>query len=98
MSASYTDAVARCRAAERGCPSASPPSASSNPASPATLKQIADCHPDAVLVRSLAAVSYYHEHHPDSPMIGDYSLNIANELTARIFADAGLIRSFPPTT
>ena len=60
-----------------------------------TLKQIADCGPDAVLVRNLAAVSYYAQEHPALPMLGDYALNIANELTAGIFAEAGLRRMVP---
>ena len=29
------------------------------------------------------------------PQIGDYALNISNELTAQIFADAGLLRMVP---
>jgi putative protease len=59
------------------------------------LRQILDCGPDAVLVRNLAAVSFYKEFAPDLPQIGDYSLNIANELTAKIFTDAGLVRMVP---
>jgi len=59
------------------------------------LRQIADCQPDAVLVRNLAAVSYYPQHAPALPMIGDHTLNIANELTAAILADAGLVRMVP---
>jgi putative protease len=59
------------------------------------LKQVLDCQPDAILVRNLAAISYYHEVAPQVPLIGDYSLNIANELTAGVFADAGLVRFVP---
>jgi putative protease len=59
------------------------------------LRQIMDCGPDAVLVRNLAAVSFYHEFAPQLPQIGDYSLNIANELTAGIFAEHGLVRMVP---
>jgi putative protease len=54
------------------------------------LLQIANCRPDAVLVRNLAAISFFQERFPELPLIGDYSLNVANELTAAIFADAGL--------
>jgi putative protease len=60
-----------------------------------TLKQILDCSPDALLVRNLAAVSYYREVAPHLPLVGDYSLNIANELTANVFAEAGLVRMVP---
>lgn len=59
------------------------------------LRQIGDCGPDAVLVRNLAAVSFYSEQRPDLPMVGDYALNVANELTASIFAEAGLVRMVP---
>jgi putative protease len=59
------------------------------------LRQIADCKPDGVLVRNLAAVSFYREHAPELAMYGDYSLNIANELTAAVFAEAGLRRMVP---
>jgi putative protease len=54
------------------------------------LLQIANCRPDAVLVRNLAAVVYFQERFPAIGLIGDYSLNVANELTAGLFADAGL--------
>jgi putative protease len=59
------------------------------------LRQILDCAPDALLVRNLAAVSFYREAAPHLPQIGDYSLNIANELTAKVFADTGLVRMVP---
>ncbi|MFI5380700.1 MAG: DUF3656 domain-containing protein [Tepidisphaerales bacterium] len=56
------------------------------------LKQIADIEPDGILVRNLAAVSFFREMYTALPMYGDYSLNVANELTAAIFAEAGLTR------
>src|SRR5262249_55873928 len=59
------------------------------------LRQILDCQPDAVLVRNLAAIEFYREFAPDLPQIGDYSLNIANELTASLFVEAGLVRMVP---
>ena len=54
------------------------------------LLQIANCRPRAVLVRNLAAISYFQERFPEIALIGDYSLNVANELTAALFAEAGL--------
>ncbi|MCY2953069.1 MAG: U32 family peptidase, partial [Planctomycetota bacterium] len=63
------------------------------PAEEGLLKQIADCGADAVLVRNLAAVSFYAER--GVPMIGDYSLNVANELTAGVMAEAGVRRMVP---
>ncbi len=59
------------------------------------LKQILDAQPDQILVRNLAAIEYFKEVAPHLPLIGDYSLNIANELTAAIFRDAGLVRVVP---
>ena len=65
------------------------------PAEEGLLRQIAECAPDAILVRNLAAVSFYSQNAASLPLIGDYSLNIANELTAAIFAQAGLKRMVP---
>ena len=59
------------------------------------LEHILRCEPDAVIVRNLAAIEYYREKAPRLPLIGDFSLNIANELTAAVFAEAGLIRFVP---
>jgi putative protease len=54
------------------------------------LLQIANCRPNAVLIRNLAAISFFQERFPEILLIGDYSLNVANELTAALFAQAGL--------
>ncbi|MGE5191870.1 MAG: DUF3656 domain-containing U32 family peptidase, partial [Deltaproteobacteria bacterium] len=54
------------------------------------LLQIAHCRPDAVLVRNLAAISFFQERFPEVPLIGDYSLNVANELTAALLVESGL--------
>lgn len=59
------------------------------------LEHILRCEPDAVIVRNLAAIQYYRQRAPGLPLIGDFSLNIANELTAAVFAEAGLIRFVP---
>jgi putative protease len=59
------------------------------------LLQIANCRPDAVLIRNLAAITWFQERFPQLPLIGDYSLNVANELTATIFAEAGLVALVP---
>src|SRR5581483_11769369 len=86
----YKDAIACCRAAQM--PVALATLRIVKPTEDGLLRQIADLQPDAVLVRNLAAVEFYREHAPRLPQIGDYSLNIANELTAKIFADVGLVR------
>ncbi len=62
------------------------------PQEPGLLKQIADAAPDGVLARNLAAVSFFREQYPQMPVYGDYSLNIANDLTAALFAEVGLER------
>jgi putative protease len=62
------------------------------------LKQIANFRPDAVLIRNLAALAYFQEVRQTQPnlrLIGDYSLNVANELTAAMFAEQGLERMVP---
>jgi putative protease len=89
----YKDAVARCRAAH--VPVALATLRIVKPHEDGLLQQVLDAGPDAVLVRNLAAVGFYRERAPHVPQIGDYSLNIANELTAQIFADAGLVRMVP---
>ncbi len=59
------------------------------------LQQILDCQPDAILVRNLASLAFYRERAPSLPLIGDYALNIANELTAANFAEQNLLRMVP---
>jgi U32 family peptidase len=59
------------------------------------LKQVAEAGPDAILIRNLAGLAYFSEHYPQIPLIADYSLNIANELTAAILARHGVRRITP---
>lgn len=59
------------------------------------LKQILDTQPDQILVRNLGSIEYYKEHAPELPLVGDYSLNVANPLTADVFRQAGLLRVVP---
>ena len=59
------------------------------------LRTIANAMPDAILVRNLAGLCLFSTEFPDMPLIGDYSLNIANELTAGIFARHNLCRLTP---
>jgi putative protease len=51
--------------------------------------------PDVVLVRNLASIGYFQEHLPRTKLIGDFSLNTANELTADVLMSAGLDRLVP---
>jgi putative protease len=89
----YKEAVTRCHAANM--PIALATLRIVKPTEEGLLQQILDCQPDAILVRNLAAISFYREFAPQMVLIGDYALNISNELTAKIFADAGLVRFVP---
>jgi putative protease len=51
--------------------------------------------PDIVLVRNLASISYFKEQLPAARLVGDFSLNVANELTADLLIRAGLERLVP---
>jgi len=59
------------------------------------LRQVAAHEPDALLVRNLAGLSFFSEQFPHIPLLGDYSLNVSNELTAGLFHAAGLKRLVP---
>ncbi|GIW77112.1 MAG: peptidase U32 [Phycisphaerae bacterium] len=59
------------------------------------LQHILDCQPDQILVRNLASIEFFREKSPSLPLIGDYSLNVSNHLTAEIFRETGLIRVVP---
>jgi putative protease len=59
------------------------------------LKQLADCEPDLVLVRNLAGLSWFTDRAPHLSLVADYALNVANEVTAAIFAEAGVVRMVP---
>ncbi|MCE9605377.1 MAG: U32 family peptidase [Planctomycetia bacterium] len=51
--------------------------------------------PDAVLVRNLAALSHFRRTLPEVSLIGDFSLNVTNELTAELLLGEGLARLVP---
>ena len=53
-------------------------------------KLVASCAPDAVLARSTAHLALF-----PGALIGDFSLNIANDLTADLFLSKGLVRFVP---
>ena len=59
------------------------------------LRRLAECAPDAVLVRNIGAMRFFREHFAHLPLLGDYSLNVANELAAAAFVEAGLRRLVP---
>jgi putative protease len=57
--------------------------------------QIVRANPDLVLIRNLASLDYYKAALPHATLIGDYSLNVANELTADYFVKEGCERVVP---
>lgn len=59
------------------------------------LNGIIKAGPDAILVRSLGAVQYYTKMDIDLPLIGDFSLNIANHKAVDLFLNSGLDRITP---
>jgi putative protease len=65
------------------------------PSEEGLLRIIAKAEPDAVLVRNLAALALFREEAPQIQRIGDFSLNVANELTADLLASEGLPRLTP---
>jgi putative protease len=59
------------------------------------LKLIGEAAPDAALVRTLAGLAYFARNFPELPLVGDYALNISNEITADLFAGHGVVRMAP---
>jgi putative protease len=89
----YRDAVARARAA--GVPVGLAPLRIVKPGEEGFLRQIAGCGADVFLVRNLASLALFREHAPQATLVGDFSLNVANELTAALLAEQGLARLVP---
>ncbi|WP_458413607.1 DUF3656 domain-containing U32 family peptidase [Schinkia sp. CFF1] len=65
------------------------------PGENAILNGITKAEPDAILARSLGAVQYYTEQNLLIPIIGDFSLNIANSQAVDLFLGRGLQRITP---
>lgn len=59
------------------------------------LARVAQAGADALLVRNLAALEYFQDRVPHTPWIGDFSLNVANELTAALFFEQRARRLVP---
>jgi putative protease len=59
------------------------------------LQPLARLGADALLVRNLAALTLYRDLSPRPVLVGDFSLNVANELTADLLAGAGMNRLVP---
>jgi putative protease len=89
----YKDAVPIARAA--GMPVGVATMRVCKPGEDGFLKTVLDASPDAVLVRNLAALSYFADVRPDMPLVGDYAMNVANELTADLFRRENVRRMVP---
>jgi putative protease len=89
----YKDAVPRARAA--GIPVGLAPLRILKPGEDGFQSLVARAEPDIVLVRNLASIGYFREQLPNAQLIGDFSLNVANELTADLLIRAGLVRLTP---
>ncbi|MBN9122203.1 MAG: U32 family peptidase [Planctomycetes bacterium] len=89
----YKDAVPKARAA--GVPIGLAPLRVWKPGEDGFQSLVVRAEPDIVLVRNLASIGYFREHHPYAKLVGDFSLNVANELTADLLAGAGLERLVP---
>src|SRR5262249_35158921 len=84
----YKDAVPRARAA--GIPVGLAPLRILKPGEDGFQSLVVRADPDIVLVRNLASVGLFRQQLPGARLIGDFSLNVANELTADLLIRAGL--------
>lgn len=82
----YKDAVAMVRAAAANTKIVLATPRILKPGETGLLKSIDACLPDGVLLRNLAAVSYYKDR-TDWIRAGDFSLNVANPVTARLLME-----------
>ena len=89
----YADAVTRSHAA--GMPVGLATLRLSKPGDESLLERLAELPADAVLVRHLAGLSLLRERRPDLALVGDFSLNLVNEIAADTLAQAGLARITP---
>jgi putative protease len=89
----YREAVSRAR--ESGRPIGLATLRILQPGEEGLLRPILSAQPDAVLVRNLASLDRFRRELPSATLIGDFSLNVANELTAELLVNEGLTRLVP---
>ncbi len=89
----YKDAVPRAKAA--GIPIGLATLRVLKPGEDGFQTPLVRAEPDIVLVRNLASIGYFQEHLPQARLVGDFSLNVSNELTADLFMSRGLTRLVP---
>jgi putative protease len=81
----YRDAVAQCRAAGATVCLATP--RIQKPDEMGIYRALAKHEPDGVLVRTWSGLRFFHD--AGLPVVGDFSLNVANERAAEVFLAAG---------
>ena len=59
------------------------------------LDQVSRLEPDVILVRNLAALNHYRNNGVESQLMADFSMNVANELTASWLIGRGIHRLVP---
>ncbi len=89
----YAEAVTRAKGA--GVPVGVAPLRIWKPGEDGFQSLVVRAKPDIVLVRNLAGIEYFRNELPDATLIGDFSLNVANDLTADVLFEAGLARLVP---
>lgn len=89
----YREAVAAARAASQ--PIGLATLRVIKPGEESWLRLIAEYGPDVVLVRNLAGVSFFREAAPHLPLVGDFSLNVTNDVAAAWYLEQGLTRVVP---
>jgi putative protease len=65
------------------------------PGEESDLARLAACAPQVVLVRNLGSLCFLRRHHPQLTLVGDHSLNMANEIAAGVLARSGVARLTP---
>jgi putative protease len=89
----YRDAVPLAR--ERGARILLAPPRIHKPGELGILRNVLGAGADGILVRSTAHLSFYRKEAPSLILVGDFSLNAANELTTDLYASKGLARIVP---
>ncbi|MBM4039739.1 MAG: U32 family peptidase [Planctomycetes bacterium] len=91
--AHQAEAVARARAAGAAIGLATPRVI--KPGEEDALQAVAEAGPDAVLVRNLAALAFFRGRESHPTLVGDFSLNAANDLAASVLLSLGIARVTP---
>jgi len=89
----YRDAVAQARAA--GLRVGLAPPRIVKPGEEGFLRQVIGYEPDALLIRNLASLTLCAAEAPGIERVGDFALNVANEVTADLLLRHGLARLTP---